>query len=65
MEEQWYDHVDKRKELEKEDNELTNSNALIQFLHKGAGIRGIFIILLLFIFTQLAFAGCDVWLAVW
>ncbi|XKL66417.1 hypothetical protein PGB90_009837 [Kerria lacca] len=65
VEEQWYDHVDKRKELEKEDNELTNSNALIQFLHKGAGIRGIFIILLLFIFTQLAFAGCDVWLAVW
>lgn len=60
-----YDQANEKKELEIEDNKFTNSNALIQLLQKEIGILGICIVIFLYIITQVAFAGCDVWLAVW
>lgn len=65
MEERLYDEPNKKQELQKEENEVTDSNAFIQYLYKGAGIRGILIVLFFYIITQLAFAACDIWLTIW
>ncbi|XKL66418.1 hypothetical protein PGB90_009838 [Kerria lacca] len=59
------DEINEKKELEKENDEETNPNALIQYLIKGAGIRGILIVLFLYIISQLIMVSCDVWLTLW
>ncbi|KAK7582376.1 hypothetical protein V9T40_013821 [Parthenolecanium corni] len=54
-----------RKELEKEDNEKSSSQALIKYIYNGIGSKGLLAMLILCIVTQMTINISEIWVAIW
>ncbi len=58
-------HVAGKKPEDDEGTENIASNALTTYFRKGIGLKGIILLLILFLVAQTAVNSCEIWLSVW